>query len=163
MPETKLCILDAGPIIHLDQIGSLSLLGALGEVVVTETVAMEAQKHRPGLDVAAHFEVVVDAENFPSRVVFAASRHSLDAGELAALAWGEIHNADLFVSDDKNARLAAKELGYEITGTLGVILYAARRSTIAKSDAITLLQRIPKESTLYVREDLLAETIASLR
>ena len=163
MSEAKLCILDAGPIIHLDQLGALDLIGELGHVVVTETVAIEAERHRPELDVAAHFEIVIDAEIVPSRVVFAASKHSLDLGELAALAWGETHNADMFVSDDKKARLAAMELGYEITGTLGVIMHATRRGIITKAAGIALLERIPNESTLHVRHNLLAETIGELR
>lgn len=163
MPEPKLCILDAGPIIHLDEIGVLHLLGALGHVVVTETVVAEAARHRPGLDVRSQFEVVDDVENIPRRVAVAASRHSLDSGELAALAWGEIFGADVFVSDDSKARLAAKELGFEITGTLGVILHALRKGIITKPAAIALLERIPAESTLHISVDFLSETVARLR
>ena len=163
MPEVKVCVLDAGPIIHLDQLGVLRLLMELGQVVVTETVAAEAAKHRPALDIRSQFTVFGDVESIPMRVAFAASRHSLDPGELTALAWGEVFGADMFVSDDGKARLAAKELGYEITGTIGVILHASQQGTLTKPGAIALLERIPTESTLHISTDFLSETVARLR
>jgi hypothetical protein len=40
-------IADAGPIIHLDELGVLSVLGGFREVLVPDVVAMEAERHRP--------------------------------------------------------------------------------------------------------------------
>ena len=47
--DRRVCVLDAGPIIHLDQIDSLQLLHHLGKLVVPESVAWEAEKHQPGV------------------------------------------------------------------------------------------------------------------
>ena len=42
-----IAVLDAGPLIHLDQLGSLSLLAGYREVLLPEVVESEAKKHRP--------------------------------------------------------------------------------------------------------------------
>ncbi|WP_411726892.1 hypothetical protein [Methyloglobulus sp.] len=40
-------IADAGPVIHLDELGCLYLLADFGTVIILETVWMEVQRHRP--------------------------------------------------------------------------------------------------------------------
>lgn len=39
-------IADAGPVIHLDELGCLSLLADFGRVIIPETVWMEVQQHQ---------------------------------------------------------------------------------------------------------------------
>ena len=42
-------VLDAGPLIHLDELGRLNLLNDFKELLVPLTVLDEALKHRPAL------------------------------------------------------------------------------------------------------------------
>lgn len=46
MPRT---VLDAGPLIHLDQLGCLDLLEGFSELLVPPVVWQEALRHRPSL------------------------------------------------------------------------------------------------------------------
>jgi predicted nucleic acid-binding protein len=111
----------------------------LGEIFVTATVATS------------------------SELSAAALEHRLHAGEFSALAWAEAFGADLFVTDDTLARLAARNLGYATTGTIGVILGAEKAGVLARSDAIALLGEIHLRTTLHVRIEFLNRVIASLR
>ena len=163
MPRSRVCVLDAGPIIHLDELGRLDLLRALGELFVPETVAGEAELHRPGVMERLQVSAVPDFENTSAEVTIAAARRNLHAGEIAALSWADAFGTDLFVSDDRMARLAAEDLGYETAGTLGVIRIAAEEGNVSTPEAISILQSIAARSTLHVTPSLVAEVIARLR
>lgn len=163
MPERRICVLDAGPIIHLDELGELDLLHVLGKLFVPESVAYEAEKHRPGVTAKLSAHVVEEPEFMSADLAKAIRAYELNTGEVAALAWAEKFGADLFVSDDKAARDAADVLGVESTGTLGVISEAFRGGTIPREKALALLHAIPFQSSLHIRGTLLSEVIAGLR
>ena len=166
MPGTRsrrVCVLDAGPIIHLDEIGALDLLSHLGQLFIPESVAYEAEKHRPGVTAKLAPHIVEEVDTMSHRLTELVVLHELDAGETAALAWVERFGADLFVSDDKAARAAATDMRCESTGTLGVIVNAADDGVMSKADAIALLQSVPLRSTLFITPALLQKVIATLR
>ena len=50
MPDSACVVSDAGPLIHLDELGCLDLLKGLGDVLIPEVVWAEVQKHRPAFD-----------------------------------------------------------------------------------------------------------------
>ncbi len=52
--ESSVTVLDAGPVIHLDQLGGLDLLEGLGAVYLPATVKGEILRHRPSLSFAAN-------------------------------------------------------------------------------------------------------------
>lgn len=45
-PASAVC--DAGPLIHLDQLGSLDLLEGFPDLIIPEQVWREVERHRPG-------------------------------------------------------------------------------------------------------------------
>ncbi|OGW02778.1 MAG: hypothetical protein A2889_06780 [Nitrospinae bacterium RIFCSPLOWO2_01_FULL_39_10] len=63
------------------------------------------------------------------------------------------------MTDDAAARLAGEELGYKVHGTIGIILRAIRKKMRTPKDVIELLNRIPKETTLFLRPALLEKII----
>ena len=118
------CVLDAGPLIHLDQLGTLQLLADMGMIFCPKIVLEEAEKYRPGIGFRLDFIYLVEASN--PRPIGLKSVAELHAGELAALAWAEEYGADIFLSDDTGAREAAGEMKIQVCGTVGIILRAAR-------------------------------------
>jgi len=54
----------------------------------------------------------------------------LDEGEAEAIVLALEVNADLVLLDDREARLQAKRLGIQVTGTLGILLRAKRLGLI---------------------------------
>ena len=156
-------MIDAGPIIHLHELGALELLFHLGEIFVPRKVAEEAEHHRPGVTAQIQGHIVGEADTMSTRLHKITRLHDLHAGEVAALAWVEKFGADLFVSDDKAARAAADDMHYESTGTLGVILEAADSGKISNSAATRLVKSVRTESTLHASTGLLRKVIAKLR
>ena len=159
--KVVVCVLDAGPLIHLDQLGTAGLLSEMGTVFCPTVVLSEAEKHRPGITARVEFiHVVEPSRSQPARLKTVAGLH---AGELAALAWAEEFGADIFLSDDSLAREAAGEMKIKVCGTVGVILQAVKNGALPAAEARTLLRRIPADSTLHLKQALLDSAIASLR
>ncbi len=161
--EVRICVLDAGPIIHLDQIESLDLLRDLGKLFVPESVAWEAEKHRPGVSAKIREHIVADPDTISRELVEVVGRYQLHPGETAALAWAENFGAQLFVSDDARAREAATYLRYRSIGTMGVIEAAFKTGTLSRDAAIERLKLLPVRSTLFVKPALLAIVLERLR
>lgn len=155
---------DAGPIIHLDELGCLDLLRGFGTVLVPRGVWGEVSHHRPQL---AHKDVpgstIVEAEDAPTpRLIALGNSLGLDAGERAALAMMEAGRARLLLCDDAAARLAAESFGFAVHGTIGLLVRAIRTGMRTQQDVLTILRRLPQRSTLHISNRLLATVIAKV-
>jgi predicted nucleic acid-binding protein len=144
-------IADAGPVIHLDELGCLYLLADFGTVMIPETVWMEVQRHRPLSLASVGDWLVLKSPRQSSPVVKALTPlFSLHAGNC------------LLLTDDTAARLAAKSLSIAAHGTLGLLIRAIRRQCLTKAEVLVLLREVPHRTTLHIRPALLAEVIADV-
>ena len=66
----------------------------------------------------------------------------LDYGEIAVLKLAEAYPNSLILMDDASARKIAENLGYNVKGTLYVILLAVRRKIISKKIAREIINRL---------------------
>ena len=156
-------IADAGPIIHLDELGYLNLLADFDEVLVPEAVWLEVERHRPLALKAVKDWLVRQPLGQHSAVVSALTPlYSLHAGEQEALHLCVEFGDCLLLTDDTAARLAAKSLNIAAHGTLGVLIRAIRRHCLTKAEVLALLNAVPKQTTLHVRPALLREVIANV-
>ena len=150
-------ICDAGPLIHLHELGCSDLLSDFRSVLVPDQVWREVEHHRPGalefsgveiwrtpvaLSEIASFETLVRAL-------------ALDLGEQAALALMTQYPKAILLSDDAAARLAAEALGYRVHGSIGVLLRAIRRQQRTARQVLSILDDLPSRSSLHIRPDLL--------
>lgn len=97
---TPLVVCDAGPLIHLDELGSVDLLADFSEVLVPEAVFGEVLKHRPG---------ALDHRALPFRRVWPSAPEppaleaqvlSLHTGEREALRVALEYRPELRLTDD---------------------------------------------------------------
>jgi predicted nucleic acid-binding protein len=72
------------------------------------------------------------------------------------------HPEAIFLTDDAAARLAAVTLGYQVHGSIGILLRAIRRKQLSKSKVLNILRELPKQSSLHIRPGLLHEIIREL-
>ena len=157
-------ICDAGPLIHLDELGCLGLLADFRSVLVPEQVWQEVERHRASAlkqceVTLQEVSVVVSTEVAFQTLVRAMA---LAMGEQAALSLMVHHPQAILLTDDAAARLAAVTLGYKVHGTIGILLRAIRRQQRTRDDILTLLRHLPEHSTLHIRPSLLHEIIGKL-
>jgi predicted nucleic acid-binding protein len=98
---------DAGPLIHLDELGCVDLLADFAPVLVPEAVWREVHLHRPsalahpGLDIVR----VSPSSSPPAAALQALARLMvLHTGELEALGVALEHGRFLLLTDDTAAR-----------------------------------------------------------
>jgi predicted nucleic acid-binding protein len=87
---------------------------------------------------------------------------SLDQGEVEALGLLETNPRAWFLTDDAAARLVAEQRGYQVHGTIGLLIRTARRGQKTPRQVLGLLRAIPEHSTLFIRPDLLNSIIQRL-
>lgn len=151
-----LVVCDAGPLIHLDEVGALDLLEDFAEVLVPEAVWREVKHHRPD---ALHrsgvlLRCVSPHMAVPPELEALGQVFSLHIGEWEALRVAMEHRPGLLLTDDTAARMAAGSLSIRTHGTIGIIVRAIRRGQRTKNEVITLLKSIPACSTLHLKRSL---------
>lgn len=157
-------VCDAGPIIHLDELGCLDLLTDFSPLLVPEVVWNEVTRYRAHLvpaDLPDARIVPVPVGGSERLATFSASL-GLHLGERATIALMEQVGARLLLCDDSAARLAAESLGFEVRGTLGVVVRSIRRQRRTREQVLTLLRDLPRQSTLHVSVKLLQTVIGQV-
>ncbi len=146
---------DAGPLIHLAEIGSPDLLESFDTLVVPATVLEEvATGGTPnGLATLSYETVEVDE----SRV----ETQDLDAGERAAIAVAGERRA-VFLTDDLAAREVASDAGIEVRGSIGVIALGYGRGLLDRDEATSRMRALQRETSLFVTEAVVERGIRML-
>ena len=154
-------ICDAGPLIHLDELGSLDLLSDFAQVFVPNAVWLEVTKHRPGAleNPEISFHRVSPKGVVPDELNALAQIFTLHAGEWEALRVAIGIPEGILLSDDTAARMAAQNLRIETHGTIGILIRAIRRKQRMKEEVLSVLRSLPELSTLHLKRSLLEQVI----
>lgn len=75
---------------------------------------------------------------------------------------GEKLKATLFLSNERKVRKAAKEEGFAVAGTIGIILKAVKNGLIDKAEAISLLEKM-KAQDFRIHPDILQKAINAIK
>ena len=158
-------VCDAGPIIHLDELGCGNLFQDFKEVLLTEAVWNEIISNRPAGWNRTDLPFVRKSNCVPvgEELNTLCRVFSLHRGEVSALGIMEKNPGALFLTDDCAARLVAGKMGYNVHGTIGILLRAIRRDILKPSEVLNLLSELPQRSSLYIRYSLLNEIILKLK
>lgn len=158
--DLPVVIADAGPLIHLDELAALDILGDFRQVLVPDTVWLEVERHRPEALLSSNIflcrQEVRDTAGLADALT---AMYTLHAGEREALALCLAQTKSLLLTDDTAARMAANVVGITAHGTVGLLVRAVRRRLRSKEEVLCLLADIPRRSTLHIRPSLLAEII----
>jgi predicted nucleic acid-binding protein len=158
-------ICDAGPLIHLDEIGCLDLLSEFEAALVPEQVWQEVERHRPAALSSSRLPLQRRAVEISRTPEFQAliRAFSLDLGEQAALCLLATHCRAVLLTDDSAARLAAKALGYRAHGSIGLLLRSIRMRRRTPAAVLEILHALPTRSTLHLRQSFLEAVIEQVR
>ena len=162
--ESFVVVSDAGPLIHLDELGCVDLLHGLGKLVIPRTVWTEVTRHRSRLAPRdlSNTEIVDVVASPSARLASLGDSLDLDAGERAAITLLESVSARLFLCDDAAARLAAESLGFAVRGTIGILVRSIRIGLRTRQEVVNLLRQLPEKSSLHLSRQLLERVLAEI-
>ena len=152
---TLAAVSDAGPLIHLAEIGSLELLATFDTLLVPETVYEEVDVGGvpDGLADLSYERVATDESRIRAE--------KLDAGEHAAIAVAEERGVVL-LTDDLAAREAASDADVEVHGSIGVIALGYDRGLLDRDEAASRMRALQRETSLFVTEAVVERGIRIL-
>jgi hypothetical protein len=152
---------DTGPLLHLIEAQALHLIRLTGELHIPPQVVAEMANHLSAWRVPEW--MAVDALAAPHAAEAFAWQQAglLDTGEAEAIALARQIKADWLLTDDAAARLFATELGLEVHGSLGVVLWAAALGHIDRAQAEQALARLAA-SSLWISGRVLDEARSAL-
>lgn len=160
---TPEAVLDAGPLIHLNELEALDVLEDFTNLWLPEAVWQEVSLHAPQVLDTKNLTLQRTSAPLPSpELTTLIQVLSLHSGEQEAIALMQRYPKALFLTDDAAARLAAQQLGYEVHGTLGLLIRAIRQNLRDPDSILAALRAIPVQSTLYIQRALLDKVIAQL-
>jgi len=146
-------ICDTGPLLHLHQAGLLELLPRMGQISTAPAVAQEWRRLEPGVAHAAWPSWLFEETLSKEALVIARNwvlAGLLDSGEAEALALAQERDSEGFLTDDAAAREMAVALGFEVSGSLGVVLSAVARGVVSVAEAFGTLEKLQTRSTLWL-------------
>jgi len=157
---------DSGPFIHLHQIGLFDLLTLFDRLVTSKQVMAEIMRpERVAEDCSSN---LVNLEVCPvaSENITAMRKRlvgfDLQEGELSAL-WLCCHlKIKLLLTDDLEARRAAKFLGLEPHGSVGVIVLAYRMGKLSLTQSKEALYNLLDKSSLFLTPAIVEQAIQFL-
>ena len=155
-------ISDTSPLRALAHLGHMAWLQELfHQIRLPPAVAAELRHPPPALaavDVTAWDFLVIQSPSDVQRVSEFRSR--LDAGEAEALALAEELHADLILVDELAGREVARQCGFTVLGTLGILMRAKQRQLCPA--VAPLLDRLQRELNFFVspalRQSILRQT-----
>ncbi len=146
-------IADTGPILHLEEAGWSSLLPKLGEVFVTPKILVELQQ-RSGWRRPAWLHVAQPSAAALQEARIWVRNGLLHEGEAEALAHAREVRPDYFLTDDGEARVAAKSAGLHVRGSLGVVLGCVALRLCTRAEAAQALDALESHSTLWLSDQV---------
>ncbi len=132
-------ISDTTPILSLLKLGKLELLQSLyAKVIIPNEVFKEIERGRDKpyyVDLTMFDWIsIIEISNVGSRSFFV----DLDDGEAEVLVLAKEINADLVIMDELMGRRFARQLDYNLTGTIGVLLKAKQKGLVLSVNDLLL-------------------------
>jgi predicted nucleic acid-binding protein len=154
-------VCDAGPLIHLDEVGCLDLLRLFEKVLVPDLVWEEVDRYRPSALRRKHVTLirVQDPSSASDELADLIAAYALDAGEEHALRLMEAHPQGVLLTDDMAAREVATRRGFQVRGSLGVLLSGWEAGCRTRRQLLNILTKLPTASSLFVTKSFLRKLI----
>lgn len=162
---------NAGPLIALGKLGQLGLLIKLyDDILIPREVYNEVVVN--GIRLGASDAQAVDflVKQGQIRVMditlptpLPIWAQPIDAGELETIVLAQQQFADWVLIDNKHARMAARQAGLSLKGTVGLLLEAFRQQYLSLPEFELLIQNIKAQPDLWISERLCDQSLAQAR
>lgn len=151
---------NSSPLIALSIVNSLDLLRTLyGTIHIPEAVFREVVIRgagQPGATAVANSPWIVQHSPANPQKVKRLVNTGLDLGESEAIVLASELSAGLLILDENNARMAARQRGLQVTGSLGVLIAAKNAGIVA---AIKPLLGRLSAAGFYISPKIIAQAL----
>jgi predicted nucleic acid-binding protein len=159
-------VIDAGPLIHLNEIGCLSILTIFETLHLPDAVWSETVERKRVLDTDILKLGNVHRQSVNSGVlsqfVIDHSLQDIHAGERECLCLCQHLSVPLILTDDLAVRQTAKRLNITPVGSLGIVVKAFRLNQISLAEAERHIANLQDISTLFVTKAVVELAIEQL-
>jgi predicted nucleic acid-binding protein len=157
---------DSDVIIHLAKLNKLDLIRELYECAqIPRYVELEMVRYQYDevgiIEEAVRHGVLKVYETGDSKARSIAGRYGIHIGEAHVKVLAEELHAEIFLSNERRVRIAAKEEGFFVAGTVGVILRGMNQGCLTKEEAIKLLNKL-KASEFRIHPNIIGGAMDSL-
>ena len=152
---------DTGPLLHLTEADALALARLAGDLHIPPQVNAELAYLLSDWESPAWLKIDALAALHAAEAAAWQQSGLLDPGEAEAIALARQLKADWLLTDDAAARLFAAQLGLEVHGSLGIVLWAAAVGHLDRAQADQTLARLAA-SSLWISNRILAEARSAL-
>ena len=157
-----LVVSNTSPILNLAIVGQLDLLRQqFGQIQIPPAVLDELKidEERPG---SQSIQVALTAgwiqvQPFSNQSLVQLLRQTLDSGEAEAISLALQLQADWVLLDERDGRKAAKSLGLQITGVLGVLLRAKECGSLASLQPV--ITELTQKAGFRIAPELLTKVL----
>jgi predicted nucleic acid-binding protein len=159
-------VTDAGPLIHLTEIGCLHILSIFGNLHVPDAVWSEtvecARTSGEDLLTLSKVERHKIPQNDITRFVEKNNLKDLHSGECECLYLCRQTGVPILLTDDLAVREAAKRMKLVPVGSLGIVAKAYRQRKISMADAQRHILNLYEVSSLFVTKVIVEMAIEQL-
>lgn len=162
---------DSTPLIHLGKVGCMELLFSLyKEVLITKEVYREVVEEGIILeqdDAGVVQEYVgksihVKSPKSPSdRLV---EKYRIHKGEADSIQLAKEIGAQLILMNERDGRNAAKNEGFKVKGSIGILFDALKAEAINEKEVLTILNKFEKNPQVFwIEPDIIKSAIDKIR
>lgn len=159
-------ISDAGPIIHLSEIGTSMCFSLFSKVLVPRDVYNEVKVcNLPGnIEIESKiFEIVDIASNQKDQIGYFSTKYGISIPDGSVITLSKYKGINLVLSDDLDVKDILKSMGIQPVGSIGILLRAYREKIISYDDAAKALEDLLEISSLYVTSKLIQNAKKALK
>jgi len=142
---------NSGPLIHLNEIDYLELFNLFKKIIIADKVFDEVGKDI--LNKLDNKEVVNIDSNKLKSLLPLIKYFKLQDAEIRCLYLARKQEA-LFLTDDLEARGAAKKLNINVHGTIGIVILAYKKDILTKNESKNIIWSLYNDSSLFLTEFL---------
>lgn len=152
----KKAVSDAGPIIHLSEVGCFSCLKIVERLFISKSVESEIRsKDAPGKSELKNAEWIItkeleeDSKEKASKI---AKDFGIELPDAEAIVLARTLSVKLLFTDDRSTKEIAEFYGVEAHGSAGIIARAYRNKILNYEEAKDALEKLHKQSSLYMTD-----------
>lgn len=159
-------ISDAGPIIHLSEIGTSTCFSQFSKVLVPREVYNEVKVCNLPVKIKIElniFKMLNIALNKKDQIEYFSIKYDISIPDGSVITLSEYTGINLVQSDDLNVRDVFKSMGMQPVASIGILLRAYRERIISYDDTTKALKDLLDISSLCVTSRLIQNAKKALK